>query len=125
MQLEPRLREVSRGLFERVSEDNLTGEQRQQKQAMKADPYNVRPPEGENFKDVGARVRDWLGDLPTQGRVAAVAHSGVIQSLLYDTVGKQDTWRFVLGNVSLTRLVRYGDMTDIVWVGDQAHLHDW
>lgn len=133
VRLEPRLREVSRGLFERVSEDDLSDAQRQHKKAMKADPHNVRAPEGENYQDVGVRVRDWLSDLPTQGRVAAVTHSGVIQALLYDIVGKQKSWRFVLGNVSLTRLVRYSDKTDstrnvrwdIVWVGDQAHLYDW
>lgn len=124
VRLEPRLREISRGIFEQFTLAELSDAQREQRIAWKADK-TLRPPGGENLGDLAKRVRAWLGTLPTRGRVAAVTHSGVILTLLEEVLGAGNARAFFVGNASLTQLRRYDDRTRILSVGDRAHLEAW
>ncbi|MDZ7704971.1 MAG: histidine phosphatase family protein [Trueperaceae bacterium] len=122
--LEPRIREISRGIFEQFTLAELSDAQRDQRNAWRADK-TIRPPGGENLDDLAQRVRTWLGTLPVRGRVAAVTHSGVILTLLAEALGAGNARSFFVGNASLTRLRRYDDRTTILSVGDRAHLEAW
>lgn len=124
VRLEPRLREISRGIFEQFTLAELSDAQREQRIAWKADK-TIRPPGGENLDDLAKRVRDWLGSLPTRGRVAAVTHSGVILTLLEEMLGAGSARSFFVGNASLTQFRRYDDRTRILSVSDRAHLEAW
>ncbi len=124
VRIEPRLREISRGIFEQLTLAELTDAQREQRRAWKADK-TIRPPGGENHDDLTQRVRAWLGSLPVRGRIAVVTHSGVILTLLAEALGTGDARAFFVDNTSLTRLRRDGAKTKILSVGDRAHLEPW
>ncbi len=119
-----RLREIARGTLEGQLGADLVGEQRDLYATMQGDLLNVRPPGGENYRDVGARAVAWLGSLPASGKIAAVTHGGVIFALLHHVVGVEGgtKWRFSAGNTGVTRLKFIGDEVRILGVNDTAHL---
>lgn len=119
-----RLREIARGVLEGQLGANLVGEQRDLYATMQRDLLNVRPPGGENYRDVGVRAVAWLESLPASGKIAAVTHGGVIFALLHHVVGVEGgtNWRFSAGNTGLTRLKFVGDEVRILGVNDLAHL---
>ena len=122
-----RLREISRGVLEGNLGADLVGEQRDAYTAMQRDVLNVRPPGGENYRDLAARVVPWLESLPESGRVAAVTHGGVVYTLLHHIVGVAwaANWRFSADNTGITRLRLKAEMTRLVSVNDTAHLEAW
>lgn len=119
-----RLREIGRGTLEGQLGADLVGEQRDLYATMRRDLLNVRPPGGENYRDVGVRAVAWLGSLPKSGKVAAVTHGGVIFALLHHVVGVEGgtKWRFSASNTGITRLKFVGDEVRILGVNDTAHL---
>ncbi len=119
-----RLRELARGVLEGQLGADLVGEQRDLYAAMQGDLLNVRPPGGENYRDVGVRATAWLGSLPESGKVAAVTHGGVIFALLHHVVGVEGgtKWRFSASNTGVTRLKFVGGEVRILGVNDVAHL---
>ncbi len=72
-----------------------------------ADLAAHRPPEGESFNDVCARVNPVLRGL--SGRVAVVAHAGTIRAALSLATGAPAALSFQIGNLSLTRLILLPD----------------
>ncbi len=122
-----RLREISRGVLEGHLGAELVGEQRDVFAAMKRDLLNVRPPGGENYRDLSARTVPWLRSLPESGKVAAVTHGGVIYSLLHHVVGVEGArnWRFFASNTGITKLRVTENEVRLVSVNDTAHLEAW
>ena len=127
-----RLREISRGVLEGRLGTELVGEQRDVYAAMRRDLFNIRPPGGENYRDLAARAVPWLESLPESGKVAAVTHGGVIFALLHHIVGVEGAanWRFSADNTGITRL-RLKDIGStergvrLITVNDTAHLEAW
>lgn len=119
-----RLREIARGDLEGQLGAELVGEQRDLYAAMQRDLVNVRPPGGENYRDLAARAVPWLESLPESGKVVAVTHGGVIYALLHHIVGVSGarSWRFTASNTGVTRLRLSGEQVRIVSVNDTAHL---
>ena len=117
-----RLREISRGVLEGHTKDEMTGEEVQLYKTMRQDPFNNRPPDGENFQDMNARVEDWLRSLPEEGKVAAFTHGGVIHTSLHLLLGSSDAWSFAVNNTSITKLLVGEGHTTISFVNDHAHL---
>ncbi len=122
-----RLREISRGVLEGQLGADLVGEQRDVYTAMRRDLLNVRPPGGENYRDLAARTVPWLRSLPGSGKVAAVTHGGVIYTLLHYVVGVEGAsrWRFSASNTGITKLrLKTGEIR-LLSVNDTAHLEAW
>ncbi len=119
-----RLREIARGDLEGQLGAELVGELRDVYAAMQEDFLNVRPPGGENYRDLGERAVAWLRSLPDSGKVAAVTHGGVIFALLHHIVGADgvQSWRFTASNTGVTRLRRTGERVQLLSVNDTAHL---
>ena len=122
-----RLREISRGVLEGQLGSDLVGGQRDVYTRMQRDVLNIRPPGGENYRDLAARVVPWLESLPASGRVVAVTHGGVIYTLLHHVVGVAwaADWRFSADNTGITRLRIRAEMTRLISVNDTAHLEAW
>ena len=122
-----RLREISRGVLEGYLGTELVGEQRDVYAAMRRDLFNVRPPGGENYRDLAARAVPWLKSLPAAGKVAAVTHGGVIFALLHSIVGVEGaaTWRFSASNTGITKLRLKENEIRLVSINDTAHLEAW
>lgn len=119
-----RLREIARGVLEGSLGAELVGEQRDVYGAMQKDLLNVRPPGGENYRDLGERAVTWLKSLPEAGKVAAVTHGGVIYALLHHIVGVEGVqrWRFTASNTGVTRLRLTAGEVRLLSVNDTAHL---
>ena len=119
-----RLREIARGALEGQLGAELVGEQRDVYAAMQKDLLNVRPPGGENYRDLAARAVPWLESLPDSGRVAAVTHGGVIYALLHHIVGVSGAvgWRFSASNTGVTRLRLAEGLVRLLSINDTAHL---
>lgn len=122
--LDERLREISRGTLEGHLGAELVGEAKDVYAQMQRDLINVRPPQGENYRDLSVRAVAWLESLPARGKVAAVTHGGVIYALLHHIVGAHEgaTWRFTASNAGITRLHIHNGRTTLVSVNDTAHL---
>lgn len=119
-----RLREIARGALEGQLGAELVGEQRDVYAAMQKDLLNVRPPGGENYRDLAARAVPWFESLPGSGKVAAVTHGGVIYALLHHIVGVSGatSWRFSASNTGVTRLQLGEGLVRLLSVNDTAHL---
>ncbi|UCH27159.1 MAG: histidine phosphatase family protein [Trueperaceae bacterium] len=126
--LEPRLREIDMGEFEGRYLHEITSAEWAQIKVWHSGPFDQKVPGGESGDDLRYRLVDWLGDLPTAGRVAAFSHGGTISGLLqsitgrpYDT-GRPGAWSFRLANTSITKLLIENGHTIISVVNDHAHL---
>lgn len=119
-----RLREISRGVLEGKLGADLIGEQRDVYTAMQRDLLGVRPPDGENYRDLASRTVPWLESLPESGKVAAVTHGGVIYTLLHYIVGVEGatTWRFSASNTGITKIRLKENEVRLLSVNDTAHL---
>jgi len=71
----------------------------------------ARPPGGESFADVAARMESWLAARAGGGTVTAVTHCDVIRALLCRILGlsADDWWRFDVDCGSITRIAVEGD----------------
>ena len=117
-----RLREISRGVLEGRTKEEMSEEEAQLYKEMRRDPLNNRPPGGENFRDVNVRVEDWLADLPKEGKVVAFAHGGIVHTRLHLLLGSSKTWSFAVNNTSITRLLIREGHTTFSFVNDHAHV---
>lgn len=121
--LEPRLREMNYGTLEGKTRTELAGAELEAFRAYWHTPYEVRTPGGESWRDLDARVFAWLGELPKEGRVAALTHGGTIRSALFYVTGapRNREWNALFGHTSITRL-RLGDKKVLLTQNDTAHL---
>lgn len=98
----PALREQDFGLWEGERYDALPDLGRLSSEALAAH----RPPEGESFDDLCARVQPVLAALDADAVV--LAHAGVVRAALALVVGAR-ALSFAVAPLSLTRLRRAGD----------------
>ncbi len=75
----PDLREVTFGLWEGKTYDEVARDDPEGYEAVRADKWNFVPPEGENYVQLSARIARWL-DL-TSGDMVIVSHGGVFRAL--------------------------------------------
>lgn len=123
---EPRLRELNAGEVEGRSFVSLPEETRAVWSALWTGDSTVRPPGGESYQQVLDRVRLWLAELPSRGRVAAVVHGGVVHAAVRHTLGQYDGWRagpsMRFANTSISEVHLSGGRYSIVRLNDHAHL---
>lgn len=75
----PDLREVTFGLWEGKTYDEVARDDPAGYEAVRADKWNFVPPEGENYVQLSARIARWLGQ--TSGDMVIVSHGGVFRGL--------------------------------------------
>jgi broad specificity phosphatase PhoE len=123
--LDARVRELAYGVLEGTSwRDPVPPELEESVRAWRADPYGQRPPGGESYADLAARVGDFVADLPRSGKVAVFSHGGTIRSALYTVTGRPSggAWRIAIANTSITRLRFDRRGVTVVVMNDHAHL---
>ena len=122
--LDERLREIHFGALEGKTHAEFTDDERRAYEAHRADPYDVALPGGESWTDLQARVRAWRSTLPAEGRVIAFSHGGTIRVFILSILNAphSQSWHFIFGNTSLTK-VRFGaQRTLLETVNDTSHL---
>jgi len=123
---EPRLRELNAGEVEGRSFAALSDEARATWSALWTGDSTARPPGGESYQQVIDRVRLWLADLPSHGRVASVVHGGVVQAAVRHVLGQYAGWKegptVRFANTSISELHVSGGRYSIVRLNDHAHL---
>ncbi len=124
-ELDARLREVAGGVLEGKTAAEMSEGELRVRELRGAGRMDVRPEGGESYQDVLVRVRDWLGELPGQGRVACVTHGGVIHTVLKVAFGQVEDWAggptIAIANASVS-VLRLGARTVVERVNDHAHL---
>lgn len=85
----PGLREINFGAWELKTADTLYAEDPDRISAYWTDPTDIRPPGGESFADLAARVDEALAPLlaATPDNLIVVAHFGVILTQLHRARG--------------------------------------
>jgi broad specificity phosphatase PhoE len=125
VRLDPRLRELSYGIFEGKTWTNLDADEAAAARHWSEDRFGRRIPGGESYGDLMARIAAFRADLPERGRIAAFSHGGTIRSALYGVLGRPTpgAWRVDIDNTSITRLRfdRRGGVT-LVTINDHAHI---
>lgn len=126
LKLDERLRELHAGNQEGKFIAELSPEARAVRKALTAGDSSVAAPGGESYGQVIERVRSWLGDLPASGRVACVAHGGVVQAAVRLIFGQETGWpagpRIRLANTSITVVQVTPAGYALVRLNDHAHL---
>ena len=82
---EPRLKEISFGRWEGNTWTELRRRDPQSVAAHRADPWRYRPPGGESYSDLSARVMAAIGDITRDAVV--VTHGGVVRAMLHALTG--------------------------------------
>lgn len=80
--LEPELRELSFGEWERLTYEELMARDEERARRWYDDPFQVAPPGGETLAQLGERVDRWLHRVSRtaeQKTIAIVTHGGVIR----------------------------------------------
>lgn len=124
LRCDARLREIHFGVLEGKIWEGLEGDEGRILESWREDPYHNRLPGGESYRDLAARMAEWIESLPRSGRFVAFAHGGSIRSALYHFTGRPDghSWRFVIDNTAISRLVIGEQGVIIHSVNDAAHL---
>jgi broad specificity phosphatase PhoE len=78
--IEPRLAELSFGRWEGRTYREIGAEDRQALKVRERDKWNFRPPDGESYADLLARVTAWHGGVT--GDIVVTAHGGVARAVL-------------------------------------------
>ena len=127
------MRELSFGIWEGMTYDEIIKKWAEEYNKWQDDPYNEKPPEGETLSELCERVSKFLmkaaQDHP-DGRILVVSHAGPIRAILSVLLNlKQDFfWKFKISNTSLT-VIEYNGLKQlsdsdafIVTVNDTHHL---
>jgi broad specificity phosphatase PhoE len=78
--LDARLKELTFGDWEGLNWEEIAARDRRGVAAREADKWNFRPPRGESYADLAARVSSWLDE--RDGDTLVVAHGGVARVLM-------------------------------------------
>lgn len=102
----PALREINFGGWELKSAEQLYEEDPDTISAYWDDPSDIRPPGGESFLDLAARVNPAVDALTGTGDLIAVAHFGVILTQLHRARGNsvKEMMAQRIENLSVTAL---------------------
>jgi 2,3-bisphosphoglycerate-dependent phosphoglycerate mutase len=122
--VDPRLRELSYGIFEGKTWTGLDVDEAAAARHWSEDRFGRRIPGGESYGDLMERMAAFRADLPERGRVAAFSHGGTIRSALYGVLGlpTPGAWRVDIDNTSITRLRFDPRGVTLVTVNDHAHI---
>ena len=124
VRLDPRLRELSYGIFEGKVWTGLDADEGAAARHWSEDRFGRRIPGGESYGDLMERMAAFRSGLPPRGRFAAFSHGGTIRSALYGILGRPTpgAWRVDIDNTSITRL-RFDDRgATVVTINDHAHI---
>ncbi len=81
--MDPRLMEVSLGVLQGKTNDELTPDEKEEQHRFWNDPENCRIPEGESLEALEERIRDFLEDLKQQkGKCLVITHTVIIKMIL-------------------------------------------
>ena len=116
-----RLREITYGVLDGTTELERTDEQNILLAHLRRDPAAPRAGDGENYRDVLARVEPFLAELPEQGKVIAFSHGGTIRTALHSVTGYGSSWAFAINNTGISKLVFQGSHVTLSFVNDHAH----
>jgi 2,3-bisphosphoglycerate-dependent phosphoglycerate mutase len=126
VRLDPRLRELSYGIFEGKTWTGLDADEAAAARHWSEDRFGRRIPGGESYGDLMDRIAAFRDDLPERGRVAAFSHGGTIRSALYGVLGRPTpgAWRVDIDNTSITRLRFDARGVTVVTINDHAHIFE-
>ncbi|MBN1122091.1 MAG: alpha-ribazole phosphatase [Anaerolineae bacterium] len=121
---DPRLREMSFGVFEGLSFDEIGEQWPDELSAWITDRSNT-PPEGEPMDQFVARLRAFLADIEANRQdetVLIVSHGGPLKGIVRLLLGLNGStrWTFKLSNCSLTEIMLY-DPPLLVRLNDRGH----
>jgi len=126
LRLDPRLRELDFGAFEGLTRDAV---ERDPRWALWIeDPFLRAAPEGESYQQLRERMVAWLDEARRrfpEAHVAAVTHSGSIQTLLSALLGvERPRWRkrIYLRHTSVSHVLFRGEEAVVERVNDTRHL---
>lgn len=126
IRLDERLREMHAGVHEGMLFKELPAEAAALRAAVRAGDATLAPAGGESYRDVIARIRGWLADLPQSGRIASVVHGGVVHAAVRLALGQQAGWpdgaQLSTANTSITELHVAASGLTLVRLNDHAHL---
>lgn len=126
LRLDPRLRELDFGAFEGSTRDVIERDPRWD--AWIQDPFMREAPGGESYRQLRERMVEWLDEARSRfpdAHVAAVTHSGSIQTLLSALLGvERPRWRkrLYLRHTSVSHVVFRGEEAIVERVNDTRHL---
>ena len=111
---EPGLRELNFGAWEGRKAEDLYRDDPDTLSAYWTDPASVRPPGGESFTDLAARVNGAVEGLLAHAELIAVAHYGVILTQIQRArgVSVKEVMAQRVENLSVTELRLSGDTWD-------------
>ncbi|GLQ07907.1 histidine phosphatase family protein [Sneathiella chinensis] len=114
------LREQSFGEWEGLTYDQARDRDRDFYDRFWESPATNRPPGGESFTDMQARVLCARDALPEVGDHVMVVHAGTVRAMVADALSLSPDRALALGiePLSLTRLVRYRDGQSTQWQVD-------
>jgi broad specificity phosphatase PhoE len=125
-ELDARLRELHFGAFEGLTRDVIERDPRWD--VWIRDPFMRAAPEGESYHQLRARMVEWLDETRRRfpdAHVAAVTHSGSIQTLLSALLGvERPRWRkrLYLRHTSVSHVLFRGEEAVVERVNDTRHL---
>lgn len=128
---EPRLRELSFGVWEGMTHAEIRAAEPAALASWEADPESVSPPGGETLTELAARLQSFLDQLQrdeneTRRTVMLVSHRGSLRVLLCLALGlpPRALWRFRLDAASVTELEMYRQTSVLVSLNDSHHLRE-
>jgi len=129
----PLMRELSFGIWEGMTYDEIIQKWPQEYKEWQADPYNKKPPEGETLSELCQRASKFLMETAKkhpESRILVVSHAGPIRAVLSVLLNlkKDFFWKFKISNTSLT-IIEYDGQKElaesnafIVTVNNTYHL---
>lgn len=124
---EPRLREMSFGVWEGLTHSEIRERHAQAFARWEDDPLETAPPGGESLVQLATRVGGLLDDLNglgDTGTVLLVSHGGPLRVLLCLALGLEPGahWRFRLDPGSISKLHLYSEGAIVTLLNDRYHL---
>lgn len=128
------MRELSFGIWEGLTYDEIIRKWPQEYKRWQDDPYNLKPPGGETLTELCDRTSVFLKKVATKhpdGRILVVSHAGPIRAILSVLLNLKQNffWKFKISNTSLT-IIEYDGLKElpdsdafIVTVNDTYHLN--
>ena len=126
--------ELSFGIWEGLTYDEIIRKWPQEYKRWQDDPYNLKPPGGETLTELCDRTSVFLKKVATKhpdGRILVVSHAGPIRAILSVLLNLKQNffWKFKISNTSLT-IIEYDGLKElpdsdafIVTVNDTYHLN--
>lgn len=121
---DPRLREMSFGVFEGLTFDEINEQWPNELSAWITDRSNT-PPEGEPKDQFVGRLKEFLADIEANHQdevVLIVSHGGPLKAIIRLLLGLNGSarWTFKLSNCSLTEIMLY-EPPLLVRLNDRGH----